>query len=1755
MKNNTLSSLQRQNILRTTIALSLGVMMPFSCPSVSFAGETTADAQYSSNHQYISPESFVWGYKSTSDLTQYEALTINNHALVYQHSDGEEYYPFVTDTTDSLPGLLGEISPSEAAGGDPAQMTYNAMSVAINGEKYCVSLVNDVDEDGQWLIAQKITPGALNSLNAKTKDIENLSVQKDLMDILKLTDDTEKETRLKAFMKHYAPDYEYFLVKLSEEELARLNELEEVYDEATTEVSALAECKVNPEAEFKLEGLKQYWFEPHDVELSPSPRSYAYNQISVGENGDNIWRPMDRVFNTAGSSDTGVGYPFSWEMDKEGNIALGDEWVEHEDTTGFGPLHHQVRTAITVQNLTTEKDAVIDLSYANTSGAEPLVNHILFNDPQGNASSNGKKGFFTGYFAYDHTNHKVVDINLLAGEEEDEENPERNYQQHKIARDLWAENATLAEGTVFRVGNYEMKAALQHAPGSHDNGFVAPVDFNSAMVFFGEDVDSIYIADGRPAKPGGKTNLYIQLGWVPGLGYLAQGDVIVKDLPQTGMFVPAVLGMLKGGENFEVTGQTSLADGVLSSYEITPVIEKTENFFTDPEDESSKTGTVWWLKSYTFADTGELSLTGKAVSDNAAITHNLWRANYLNLFRRPSGLHTRYGDSAQLEGKIGTAGDGRENIWAEAWHGKFDGKGYYGGSFDQKYTGYQVGFDKLLSKAYYNGRIYAGLYLNKIEGRSATQSGGGNQKNLGGGAYATWVGDKGHYVDLGATAGKLRNEYRFTGNLGDGTGAKGTVKGISDTWAYGLGLQYGKINELPNGWWWEPTASFFAGHMDETGYVLSNHLGITQKGQDMATGRLKLLLGKKWNNDSNVYMSVNLAHDFAGEQGIKARYGYQNRSVAASGGKDTWWEWNVGGNVKISPNGRLNLDFVKTGGSNTGSEWRVDGGLEFTWGGFSPEPEKSLPEKRLREDQAVSSETHNPTIIRGKKDVFTSVPKIADGGSVAAEKQSTVQTETGTVRSGSGGSLKSDSPQAVVPIVAGENSERLSVNEGQEKIPAFALETITVEARRPDWEKALSPGQVSVVYPDQYRGEQKDLPELLENVPGLYVQRVTGAGHYTVARVRGATGAQVKVFVDGVLMNLNSESAVNLSAIPVDNVARIEVYRGYVPARFSGAPLGGVINIVSKKPEKTGGLISQGIRSYGGYIGNYQASAPLGGGSLLATFQRDIWNGDFNWHAISPDPSSPLCFDGEVKRTSNGYRNSNGMVKWQDEHWQAKASWKKLFEELPYSVASSVGADDIVYPWQPDIFYTKKNIEKGYWDSEQQIDQKEFLLGRRNTVGNLEWGWELSYLDNKKDYYNTGYYRRKAVVDAYQEKTGMLWGPGGMEDPHYPASLWAHYHSRKWGLNVHSACKMGDSHLLEFNADVSHEKMKANVSGAQDLYMTGFGYLCGRKYIDDYKIREYRFSLQDTITLNRAGDLKLTPVIRAEKVDMETMNSADKQWQYSAGAALQKQFNEHWGMKTSWGTYHRHPNFYELFGDGATIAPNDGAAEFFGVAGRGTWESGTQYDISLNWQGKLAQADTDTVLTYFHRQAKNQFALWVPMMPNAHSTYFPMDQSRVRGLELTHNMKWRRLDLSLAATWQDAWYSGSGKTAATGHGLCAKSFISYTPKWVLNMRLDYRFPGDKLDIFAEYNYMDKQFTGNTKDDSSPDKDKTQWMDHLATVDLGAKYKFDRHWKMTAGIKDLFDQGPKIKRHWMGFDTVTNYPLPGRTWYATLEYKY
>lgn len=1158
---------------------------------------------------------------------------------------------------------------------------------------------------------------------------------------------------------------------------------------------------------------------PRPVDMNV--KTYDSKNVVTGSS----WRPLDRTeitgsdgFITGGRWSTGLAYQMLWGTD--GKLQLDDEEDVHLPNGGYnggtnasGPEVNREATAITVGELAVAAGGVVDLSYANTridpQFGRPIVSYWRESSstmPGGDTTSGGSVWYPTGYYEDQYVDGKLTSVSV-------DRIPKRM---------LYADQATLAEGAVFRVGSYGWRGSSKYN------------DSNEVVQFIeaGEQ-DQIFIKNAEQAdKDNGKTRLYVQLGWVPGVGEVPAG--MAQNTDKSGFSRDTVvLGILNGGDKFEVEGQKSIADGIFSYYEITPVIGKWEKYFnTSGENDEygnpkKEAGTAWYLESYTYKNTGLIGESGQSASDNFIVTNNLWRSNYNNLFRQIGGVH-RSGlgaDTAAVGGlgkqneadaqEILDPADLRETVWSEAWHGKYSSAGGYGRSVSQSYNGMQVGYDKLLKKPYFGGKMFLGAYLMKLDGKSHTATGSGEQDSLGGGLYASWNGSKGHFFDAALLAAQLQNEYKFAGPLTIGT--TGRVTGDMSTWAYGLGAQYGYQGKFGSGWFYEPSAGIFAGRTEKTDYVLSNGLGIRQGGSDTLMGRLGLRFGKDLGTDGNIYGGFAAAREFAGGASLGQFMSGMSEHLQTAGGKDSWYELSLGGNVKISPTGVFDLSYTRMLGSDIGNEWNINGMLKWSWGAAGSK--KIKKQEETAEQAAVSgkpgssySKVTAPTVIVGKdnpalaeqateagnKDAAVAnvqLPQLDSSKAMAVQLVAATATGAGEQSNAAVGDTVN---KAAADIAANRNKVVFDTGVAsgsiEEDMGEFELGAVTVEAARPDWEKNLSPGQVSVVYPSQFEGEQKDLPTMLLRVPGLFIQRVSGAGHYTVARVRGSTGAQVNVYVDGVLMNLNGDAAVNLSTIPVDNVERIEVYRGYVPARFSGSPLGGVINIVTKKPQQASGRVTQGFKSYGGYNATYEYNTPLGSGSLLATYQRDIWKGDFDF--LAGRGSSIDNSTGDMKYRNNGYQNSNGMLKWQDEHWTAKASWKKLHEEIPINVG-----DMWKHPYDPQNQHFSHAYEKyigGYSDREQDIDQKEFQIGRRDTVGKLDWGWRVAYLHSKKYYRYTGAMRDPDYNENFDPAVGCGY-------------YWGDYISKKWSGNLNAAYKLGSSQLLEANFDYSREKMDVDM--------------------------------------------------------------------------------------------------------------------------------------------------------------------------------------------------------------------------------------------------------------------------------------------------------------------------------------------------------
>ncbi len=110
------------------------------------------------------------------------------------------------------------------------------------------------------------------------------------------------------------------------------------------------------------------------------------------------------------------------------------------------------------------------------------------------------------------------------------------------------------------------------------------------------------------------------------------------------------------------------------------------------------------------------------------------------------------------------------------------------------------------------------------------------------------------------------------------------------------------------------------------------------------------------------------------------------------------------------------------------------------------------------------------------------------------------------------------------------------------------------------------------------------LPELLSRTGVLHIRNQTGTPDSQLdLRGFGATSDQnTLVLLDGVRINEFDGSSTRLSAIPLNAIERIEIVPGGGAVQYGGGATGGMINIVTRAPERgdRSGSASAGVASY-----------------------------------------------------------------------------------------------------------------------------------------------------------------------------------------------------------------------------------------------------------------------------------------------------------------------------------------------------------------------------------------------------------------------------------------------------------------------------------------------------------------------------------------------------------------------------------------------
>lgn len=119
---------------------------------------------------------------------------------------------------------------------------------------------------------------------------------------------------------------------------------------------------------------------------------------------------------------------------------------------------------------------------------------------------------------------------------------------------------------------------------------------------------------------------------------------------------------------------------------------------------------------------------------------------------------------------------------------------------------------------------------------------------------------------------------------------------------------------------------------------------------------------------------------------------------------------------------------------------------------------------------------------------------------------------------------------------------------------------------------------VTVITAEELEQRQvRIVSDVLRDVPGVAVSRTGPTGAFTQVRIRGAEGNQTLVIIDGIEVNNPAGgSEFDFANLLNSDLARIEVLRGPQSALYGSDAIGGVVNVVSERPEDGFSFLGRG---------------------------------------------------------------------------------------------------------------------------------------------------------------------------------------------------------------------------------------------------------------------------------------------------------------------------------------------------------------------------------------------------------------------------------------------------------------------------------------------------------------------------------------------------------------------------------------------------
>lgn len=644
-----------------------------------------------------------------------------------------------------------------------------------------------------------------------------------------------------------------------------------------------------------------------------------------------------------------------------------------------------------------------------------------------------------------------------------------------------------------------------------------------------------------------------------------------------------------------------------------------------------------------------------------------------------------------------------------------------------------------------------------------------------------------------------------------------------------------------------------------------------------------------------------------------------------------------------------------------------------------------------------------------------------------------------------------------------------------EEIGEFSLDTMIVTATRTEQNILQVPAMASVVTKaDIEKRNINTLREALNGQAGIYIDPKDQA--YGGIQMRGFDTTEILFLIDGQPVNNAWNGSANLDTVPIENIERIEVVRGAASSLYGGRAVGGVVNIISKNPDKK--LAGNVTISYGSND-TWKKSINVGSKindklSFNVGFeqrQTDGYNGYKK--VVAPAASGSTKGEVTVPQLSSGSYLIGGRGQRLSKSENFTTSLKYDFDANK-SLKYTFNHSEYEYSYHNPYSYVKdasgKNVflASGYYKTQNgdriQIRPYDYLGNNGERRQDMH---VFNYADTKnKLYINAGY------QNIYRD--GYVNAPTSAASIDYKGSgSGSFYPSKNYNLDLQKTWDVGKSTITAgFNyKDEEIKRHSINVSNWWDpTSQTGFGSAPKKvggkgRTISVFLQDEYKFDDKFSMYLGGRYD-----TFKKYHGFTDAIKFAEEKFhEFSPKAVFEYKQDENTSFYVSYGHSFNTPTLYQVYRQTSSINANPDLKP----------ETSDTFELGF----KKRMNDTFVSASLFRSKTKDVVYLQPSGTPGR--AYVNGDEGTKKGVELEVRQKFNdKLNGYVNYTWQQ------GEVVENTSGMTQSN--QDIPKHLLHIGLDYtigrlnavldgqfvsaRQAGDA--ITGEYNSEDPYFVMN-----------------------------------------------------------------------------